>query len=314
MRALSRTLAVLLSCLLGASPGAPGQEPAAAAPAAPAAPAGLSGSWEGWARLTNDWPGLSCRYDGGPGAVSVRLELSGEGSALRGSVAIDLPAAQGAGCPPLRKRYAIREVSQGAGTASFTDSGGNEWTLSVRRSGGVLQGLLAWQQGGAPEPLAEGFELPDGVRPMAQLSGEVRLARSGTGEEGDTATAAGGEAAVPDPAAGPKASGGSKAGKVAAIISANVVGLGALYAVNKLGKGSTSAGTITCSPRSCIVGAPNAPCFCENNANVVSGASCGSTTAGQPLNAPCSLPDQPCQQSLSCNSNLCEDRFGRCPY
>jgi hypothetical protein len=122
-------------------------------PGAPAG-AGLAGSWEGWAKLANDWPGLACRYEGGPDATSVRLELGAEAGPLKGSVALDLTAAPGSGCPPLRKRYAIAETVQGPGTLSFTDSGGNEWTLAVRRNGTVLQGLLAWRQGGAEQALA----------------------------------------------------------------------------------------------------------------------------------------------------------------
>ena len=174
--------------------------------------------------------------------------------------------------------------------------------------------MLAWQQGGAQQPLAEGFTRPDGVRPMARLAGEVRLARAGSGEPAE-GVAAGGATAAPEAAAAPRR---PRAGTAPATsprcIGANVVGLSALYGVNKLGKGSSGSGSLTCSPRYCIVGAPNAPCFCDSNSNVVTGASCGSTTAGQPLNAPCNVPDQPCQSGLSCNSNLCEDKFGRCPY
>ena len=313
MRAPARTLpALLLAISLALPQGTLAQEAVAPAPATPAA--SLAGSWEGWARLANDWPGLSCRYDGGPGATSVRLELTSDAGTLRGTVAVDIAPEQGTPCPPLRKRYAIREVSTGPETASFTDSGGNEWTLSVRRSGTVLQGLLAWQQGGVQEPLAEGFSRPDGVRPMARLGGEVRVVRSGS-EEGEAAPAGGGAAAAPGPAAGPqKTSAGHHARNIAAVLGANVVGLGLLWGANKLGKGSSAAGTVTCSPRVCIVGAPNAPCFCQSSSNVVSGASCGSTTAGQPLNAPCDGTTQPCQSGFSCNSNLCEDRYGRCPY
>ena len=147
-------------------------------PAAPPAPA-AAGSWEGWAKLTNDWAGQVCRYDGGPGAPSVRLELTVVEGQLRGSVAIDLPAEPGSGCPPLRKRYGIAEATQGAGTVSFTDAGGNEWTLALRQNNSVLQGLLAWRPGGREEPLAEGFTRPDGLRPTTRLNGEVRLQRSG---------------------------------------------------------------------------------------------------------------------------------------
>ena len=282
-------------------------------PAGPA-PAGFAGSWEGWAKLANEWPGLLCRYDAGTEATSVRLELTPEGGSFRGSVAIDLPAEQGSGCPPLRKRYSISETIEGPGTLSFTDSGGNEWTLAVRRNVTVMQGLLAWRQGGTEQPLAEGFTRPDGQRPMARLSGEVRLSRTVAGA--DTAEPAGvavtpaaeGSAAAPTPPAGA----GRHVGNLGLVIGANVVGLGLLYGVNKLGKGSAESGVVTCSPRTCIVGAPNDPCFCEGN--VLSGASCGTTTGGAPIGAPCDGTSVPCQAGLSCNSNLCEDRFGRCPY
>jgi hypothetical protein len=282
--------------------------------AQPAAPSGpdAAGSWEGWAKLTNDWPGQMCRYDGGPASTSVRLELTVVEGELKGSVAIDLPAEPSSGCPPLRKRYAIAGATQGAGTVSFTDAGGNEWTLALRRSNAVLQGLLAWRQGGREEPLAAGFTRPDGLRPTARLNGEVRLQRGGEGavaeEPAATLTpAAGGGAAAPSTGVG------RHAGNLGRVVGANVVGLGLLYGVNKLGKGSSESGVVTCSPRVCITGPTiNDPCFCEGN--VVSGVSCGTTTAGAPMGAPCDGKSVPCQADLSCNSGFCEDRFGRCPY
>ncbi len=100
---------------------------------------------------------------------------------------------------------------------------------------------------------------------------------------------------------------------VAAVAAVNLVGLGALYAVNKAGKSSSGTGTVSCSARYCIVGAPNAPCFCENE-NIVNGASCGSTKSGQAPGQPCDDKLQPCQSGYSCNAGVCEDRFGRCPY
>jgi hypothetical protein len=268
-------------------------------------PADVGGSWAGWAKLTNDWPGLVCQYAPADDQPSVHVELSpATAGGLHGSVAIDLPAPAGTPCPPLRKRYAIAEVRMAPGAASFTDSGGNEWTLSSRRAGSVLEGTLAWQLGGLEEPLAEGFATPNGVRPMARLGGEVHLRR--TDVPGPEAAAAVEEKAAP------KASAGQHAGNVAKILGANVVGLGLLYGVNELGKGSSSAGVLTCSPRVCIVGAPNQPCFCEGN--VVSGASCGATTGGVPIGGACDGTTNPCQATLSCNSNVCEDRDGRCPY
>ena len=196
----------------------------------------------------------------------MHLEFGG-GKTIAGSIAIDMPAPAGAaGCPPLRKRYAIAEITLSGQTISFADSGGNEWTLSQRENGKALQGLLAWRQGSVEEPLAEGFTLPGGRRPEARLSGEVQLRRV-------VARRTGAAAATRGPT-----SAGKQAGHIGAIIGANVVGLGLLYGVNKLGQGSSETGSVTCSPRVCVVGAPGAPCFCEGN--VLSGASCGTTPAG----------------------------------
>jgi len=278
----------------------------------PAAPSGPSaaGSWEGWAKLTNDWPGKVCRYEGGPGATSVRLELSVVEGQLDGSVAIDLPAEPGSGCPPLRKRYAIAQATQGDGTLSFTDSGGNEWALSVRERHTLLQGLLAWHPGGQEEPLAEGFTSPNGQRPTTRLNGEVRLKRGGEVEPAAPAPTGAAEGTA---APAPHTSVGRHMGNLALVVGANVVALGLLYGVNELGKGTSSAGVLTCSPRVCIVGATiNDPCFCEGN--VVSGVSCGTTVGGAPIGAPCDGKSVPCQATLSCNSGICEDRFGRCQY
>jgi len=286
-------------------------------PAAPP-PAGATGSWVGWARLTNDWPGQLCRYDAGTEATSVRLELAAGAHSLQGSVAIDLPAEQGSGCPPLRKRFTVAEVAEGPGTVSFTDSVGHEWTLALRRGGTVLQGLLAWRQGGPEQPLAEGFTRPDGLRPTTRLAGEVRLRRGeATADAGETV---GGEAGGPAPAAGSAgaaavkpAGAGRHGSNLALILGANVVGLGLLYGANKAGQGSATSGVVTCSPRVCIVGATiNQPCFCEGN--IVSNASCGTTESGAPQNAPCDGVAVPCQSGLSCNSGICQDRDGRCPY
>jgi hypothetical protein len=306
-----RLFALVLAGVLASSPAGLAQE-AAEPPAARPAAASLAGSWEGWAKLTNDWPGLACRYEGGPEATSVRVELSDADGRLKGSIAIDLPAEAGSGCPPLRKRYSITETMPGPGTLSFVDSGGNEWTLAVRRNATVLQGLLAWRQGGPEQPLAEGFTAPGGQRPSARLSGEVRLRRGteeAAAEEPSGASAPEGAAAAPQK----KIGAGGHAKNVAIILGANVVGLGLLYGANRLGQGTSSSGVLTCSPRTCIVGATiNDPCFCEGN--VVSGASCGTTDGGQPLNAPCVVPSQPCQSGLSCNSSVCQDRDGRCPW
>jgi hypothetical protein len=308
--------ALLLALLLAGPPAGNPQESSSFA--------GLAGNWEGGARLTNDWPGHPCRYDtpedvpgaageprgsGEPTGVRLALELV-EGS-LRGSVAIDIPAAEGSGCPPLRKRHLVTEVVLGAGVVSLTDSGGHHWDLALRRDGRVLRGMMSWQQGGAEESLAQGFSFPDGTRPGSRLSGEVNL-RKAVPPPDETAGTGGAESAGGASTAPQTTSAGTHFKNVGIVLGATAVGLAGLYGVNQLGQGSSEGGSITCSPRECVVGAPNEPCFCEGN--VVSGNPCGETETGVEIGGECSLPSRPCQATLSCNSGFCEDRFGRCPF
>jgi hypothetical protein len=272
---------------------------------------GLAGDWEGRARLDNEWPRHVCRYEGTPEDVSVRLALAVEDGRLRGSVALDLPPAEGSACPPLRKRHLVTEVVLAEGRVSLSDSGGHDWDLALTRDGRVLRGLMAWQQGGADEPLAEGFSFPDGTKPRSRLSGEVRLRKVEASDEeavaGVTATEAGASSSEER-----TTSGGTYVKHIGAILGATAVGVAGVYGVNQLGQGSSDEGTITCSPRRCIVGAPNEPCFCEGN--VVSGDPCGETESGVEIGGACEYPSLPCQALLSCNSGICEDRFGRCPF
>ena len=267
----------------------------------------LSGAWGGRATLTNDWPGFSCRYEGADDPPAVRLDLRHDGPQWTGSVAIDVAPAEGSGCPPLAKRYSIPAVQIGEGTLSFTDSGGHEWSLAVRRGEGLLKGMLAWKTG--DEPLAQGFKATSGATPLTRLSGEVRLSRAAPAPSG---TGAGAEAAGRGGAAPEKVTAGKRAGHLAAIVAANVVAVGALYGVNKVGKSSTEGGVVTCSPRYCIIAALGEPCLC--NANVLSGASCGSSASGAPQQGVCNNTDLPCQSGLSCNAGICQDRFGSCPF
>jgi hypothetical protein len=316
MRARARTsFACLLALAIRFPQPVSAQEPASTA--APAAAASLMGGWSGWAKLTNDWPGLTCRYESGPDAETVQLELGGVAGRLRGSLAIDVPASAGSGCPALRKRYAIEEVTEAPGTVAFTDSGGNEWTLAVRRQGEVLQGLLAWRAGGRDQPLAEGFTSPDGQQPLSRLSGEVRLHRGAVEPEqarGTGAPAAGSPVSPPR-----KTSVGTSAKYLALVLGANAVGLGLLYGVNQLGKGSSTSGTLTCSPRLCRAGLPNQPCFCDPTQDT--GASCGTTSAGVDLGGACDGKTTLCRSGLSCDilqgapGGVCEDPKGggRCP-
>ncbi len=312
-----RSLALLLAALVAAAPLASAQEPAAAQPPASGTAPSPVGGWNGWVKLTNEWPGLTCHYETAANVDGVHLELHAAAAGFDGSLAIDVPAAPGSGCPPLRKRYAVADVTENAGIVVFTDSGGNEWTLTLRRQGEVLQGLVAWRQGGPDQPLAEGFTMPSGQRPLARLSGEVRLRRSEE-EPAPAAAAAGGAAAA---GAKRKTGAGTFTKYGLMILSANVVGLGLLYGANQAGKGGVSGGS-TCSPRYCHIGLANANCSCNTNQTTAQPCLAGAPN-GVALGGTCDGKTLLCQQPLSCNvplgnadtQGVCEDVTppGRCP-
>jgi len=286
----------------------------------------FAGTWSGWGRLTNDWPGLVCVYDGSALPGSVKLEIVRAADKLGGTILIEIPPAAGSGCPPLRKQYLVTEARPSEAALTLVDSGGNEWNLALREGGAVLKGMLASKGGGVPEALAAGFSVA-GTTPLVRLSGEVHLERPGAAKgtaekdapaKGAGASAEGGSGASAGTAAGssagsgkPRVSAGDRAGYIAAILGANVVAAGALVGVNKVGNSSGSGGT-SCSPRNCFVGSPGEPCLC--NANVLAGAPCGTVPGGVPLGGACDGMARPCQSGFSCNGGICQDGSGACPY
>jgi hypothetical protein len=278
---------------------------AVAAPRAQEASSPLAGTWQGTARLSNDSPPSTCRYEGGEGSVVLKLQTAEVG--LRAVVRLEAPGTPGSGCPPLRKRFEATNVVVTGSAVAFIDPAGHEWTLGLRE--GRLVGLVAWKGGGKDEPLAEAFVPPGGPAPLARLSGEVSLTRA-AGEEPRPAAPSGtpAEGAATDTSKTPTK--GSKFWP--AFIGANVIGIGAFYGIKKVTDDTGAGGTATCSPRFCVYGGVNDPCNC--NLNITSGASCGQTTNGVPFGGACNDTTLPCQADLSCNNRVCDDRLGRCPF
>jgi hypothetical protein len=285
--------AIALAFGLLAERNASGQETAAPPPA-------LTGHWSGSAKLTDESAATPCQYAGTADPPSVTLDISGDAAALKGKVTLDLAPPAESACPPLRATYDVQDITISGNSLRFSDSAGRRWDLGLALE--VLKGIVS----------SEGT-----------LSGEVSLKRSGAptaqGQTPATSTPAtggqpaGGGSASPGGAAGAKA-GGSFLSGVGGVVAANVIGLGALFGINKLAneKNQTGNGMVTCSPRSCVAGAPGDPCFC--NTTLASGGSCGSTASGVPFAMACSVPAMPCQSDLSCNNGICEDKFGTCPF
>ncbi len=170
----------------------------------------------------------------------------------------------------------MRDLTASGSSLTFAGPGKHAWTLG-RRSRELL-GTVAWKGAGSEEAGA------------LRLSGEVRLQKAGAAHKGGAF------------------------GAVAGILAANVVGIGAFALANKAGKGNdNTAPQVSCSPRRCFYISVSEPCEC--NTTLTSGATCGTTTSGVGYAAVCNVDGGlPCQAGLSCNSGLCEDRFGHCPF
>ena len=271
----------------------------------------LGGLGEAHERLARPAPVAT---SGGRGrALRAARAAPAERRALRGSVAIDLPAAPGSGCPPLRKRYTIAEVRMAPGNACVHRLGRQR--VDARRCAAaarVLQGLLAWQQGGTRPAARRGLRAP-GRRP-ADGAPDRR------GAPARDPAAAGGDAARRRGAAAARARGRAEGRRGHArratsptMLGANVVGLGAALRREQAREGQ-HLGRRPHLLAARLHRRARRTSRASARGNVVSGASCGSTTGGVADRRAVRRHHPPCQASLSCNSNVCEDRFGRCPY
>jgi hypothetical protein len=277
-RLLPALAAVFLIAAAEAQQSAPAPVPAApAAKPAPVPPALQEwvGTWSGSAKLTNEGAAGTCIYESGAKPPAVTLDLKVDGEVLRGTVKLAFPALQVPGCPAIDRVAEARDLMADGSSLAFSGPGKNAWTLG-RRSRELL-GTVAFAGGAAEEG-------------ALHLSGEVKLAKDGSGKHG------------------------SMTGTVGAILGANIVGLGAFAAANKLGQGKNNVPPqVNCSPRQCLYISPTDPCQC--NTPTVAGGTCGTTTSGVAYAGLCNVDGGlPCQAGLSCNSGFCEDRFGHCPF
>lgn len=263
-----------LLLVLVAEPSFAAQEKAAAAPAVAPELREWLGTWSGSAKLTNEAGTSPCLYEGPSSPPSAKLDVTAEGGLLKGTLSLSAAPPAGSACPALEKTVEVRELKASGSSLTFDGPGKHTWTLG--RRGRELLGTVSWQGTGSDDAGA------------LRLSGEVRLQKAGHK--------------------------GSAFGAAAGIVAANVVAVGALALANKAGKSQDSGPPqVTCSPRRCFLVALNEPCQC--NTTSTTGQPCGNTTSGVGYAAACNVDGgEPCQAGLSCNSGICEDRFGHCPF
>jgi hypothetical protein len=233
------------------------------------------GTWRGSAKLTNEAGSSPCLYDAKATPPAVTIEIAAGSAGLQGTLKLALPAPAGSACPAVERSADLRDLTASGTSLSFAGPGKHVWTLG--RRGDELVGTMAWKGAFAEEG--------GGLR----LSGEVRLFKV-VARRGSAFVAAGG------------------------IVAANVVAAGAFALANKAGKGKDNgAPQVSCSPRRCFLISLGEPCQC--NTTSVTGEPCGTTTSGVAYAGACNVDGgQPCQAGLSCNSGICEDRFGHCPF
>lgn len=285
---------LVLALLIGTGGQEPSPEPS---PAPSPEPRGLAGRWAGSAKYQTD-AGQLCRYEGVAEPPSLSLDLRQQGGRLE--LALAPPA--GTPCPPFAIESPLSEVTLTESTASFRDAQGRQWNLALQA--GVLRGLVSGSDG-------------SGEFALQRRRGERRAAREPRAVPDAPATPGATQPAATEPAAADGTAGkptgpGLKAGTLG-ILGANVLGLGALLAVNQaVQDDSAGTSTLICSPRVCLIGGPGEPCDCSST--ITTGQACGDTTSGVPIGGACVLPNRPCQALLSCNNGVCEDRLGSCPF
>lgn len=104
----------------------------------------LAGSWSGTAKYTASTGSPACAWAGTYEPPAARLDLQGSGSALTGTVSIDM-AATDESCPALKFSSPISEVAATPSTLAFKDESGRAWNLGLKL--GRLQGLVSGSDG-----------------------------------------------------------------------------------------------------------------------------------------------------------------------
>ena len=305
-----RLVALALTAALALPPAGFAQEPAA--PPAPERRRELGGLGEAHERLAR--AGVPLRRRAGRHVGAARAERGG-GAAPGGR----WPSTCRPSPPPAARPCASATRSPRRRRAPAPCPSPTRAATSGRSrcgaSNAVLQGLLAWRPGGREEPLAEGFTSPDGQRPTTRLNGEVRLQRGG--EEAQPAAPA---AAAPAVAAEGAAAPAPHAG-----VGRHVGQPGSRHRRQRRrarpalrgeqarpGQLGVRGGDVLAA-RVHRGGHRQRPVLLRGQRRVRGVVR--HDGRGRPAAARRATADRcPAEAALSCNSGICEDRFGRCPY
>ena len=280
----------------------------AASRAAPASPS-AAGSWEGWAKLTNDWPGadLPLRGQAGTPVGAARAERRGGGRRARS------PST----CRPSRARAARRcasatrspRLSQGPGTRLVHRLGRQRVDARAARERRAAPGparLAAGRARRSRSPRASRARRPAPAdaaerRGAAARGGEAAAARSGAPRRRDAAPAVAGV--------------GKHAGNLGRDHRRQRRRPRPALRREQARQGQLrEPGVRHLLAARVHRGRPQQRPVLLRGQRRVRRARAARRPAGAPLGAPCDGKSVPCQATLSCNSGICEDRDGRCPY
>ncbi len=105
----------------------------------------LTGSWAGSAMITGNCANPVCSWSGGLNPPSVTMSLVQTGNDVTGTVTMNLPTGQvlvpGNTCGPLTGTSAISGGTVSSSRFTFTDIGGNFWSLNLTTD--LLQGQIS---------------------------------------------------------------------------------------------------------------------------------------------------------------------------
>ncbi len=115
----------------------------------------FAGAWTGTARFTAASGTPACAWIGTYEPPAGKLDLQGSGTALTGTVTLEIPSEDEA-CPTFKVTSPVSEVVATASTLAFKDASGRSWNLGLKL--GRLTGLVSGSDGSGEVSLGRTLE------------------------------------------------------------------------------------------------------------------------------------------------------------